>query len=143
MRPARQRVGWASPQRGSTLIEVLVALVVFSLGLIGMAMLHGRAAQYATNAEDRNRAALMADDLVAQMWLAQSTAVSTAVVQAWQTRLADLSVSGLPHATGSLGAADGDGLRTITITWYPVGNQGASTVDAEHPYAYVTKVVLP
>lgn len=142
MRPLRQGSP-AAPQRGSTLIEVLVSLVVFSMGLIGMALLHGRAAQYASNAEDRNRAALMADELVAQMWLGQSTSLTNGVVQAWQARLADATASGLPNASGALGHADANGLVAITITWYPVGNQGAMTVDAQNPYSYVTKVVLP
>lgn len=126
-----------SRARGATLIEVLVSLVLLSVGVIGMAVLHGRAAQFASNAEDRNRAAQLADDLIAQMWAAQTTGVSNNVLRAWRDRLANERVSGLPHANATIGAADADGLRSITITWYPV------TRDADHAYEYTTKVVLP
>lgn len=137
-----RRMQGAAAQRGSTLIEVLVALVVFSVGLIGMAALHGRAAQYAVNAEDRNRAALLADELVAQMWLAQSASVSAGTLKAWKARLADVSVSGLPNASGSVSGADANGAYTVTITWYPTANED-TTITSSNPYRYVTKAVLP
>ena len=48
--------------RGVTLIESLVALLVLSFGVMGVVALQGRALQYAVDAEDRNRAALLADN---------------------------------------------------------------------------------
>ncbi len=124
-------------QRGSSLIEVLISLVVLSVGVMGMAVLHGRAVQYAVGAEDRNRAAVMADELVSKMWDAKTTSIPAATLTAWQSRLTNAAVSGLPNASGSVSAADSDGAVTITISWYPPG------VSSSNAYQYITKAAVP
>lgn len=124
-------------QRGSTLVEVLIALLVLSVGVIGMAALHGRAIQYAIDAEDRNRAALLANELASQMWLARSTSLASGVVSAWQTRVATASASGLPNGSGSV-TTDAAGVATITITWRPPARPSSAG-----NLQYVTQVLLP
>lgn len=119
------------------MVEVLISLAILSFGVLGLGALHGRAMQLAASAEDRNRAAVMADELASQMWLARSTSLSTATLTAWNTRLANTAVSGLPNATGTVGTADSTGAVSITISWYP------PTGDSSHAYSYVTKVVIP
>jgi len=66
-------------QRGSTLLEVLVSVLIFSFGILGLVAMQVRATQYSVDAEDRNRAALLADDLAAQMRLARTVTLPTAV----------------------------------------------------------------
>lgn len=123
--------------RGSSLVEVLASLAILSFGVLGLAALHGRAMQMAASAEDRTRAAMMADELASQMWLARSTSLSATTLTAWRARLNNPAVSGLPNATGTVGTADSAGAVAITISWYP------PTSDAAHAYSYVTKVVVP
>ena len=107
-------------QRGMTLLEVLVAILIFSLGLVGLVALQGRALQYSTSAEDTNRAALFASEMASTMLLLQKVDPATSTelaarVTAWQTRIADPTKGGLPNGTVSVTADSG--LATITIQW--------------------------
>lgn len=122
---------------GASMIEVLVALALLSFGVLGLGALHGRAMQLAAGAEDRNRAAVLADELATQMWLARSTGLDTGHLSAWRARLANTAASGLPNATGTVSDPDTTGTVTITISWYP------PTGNANRAYSYVTKVVIP
>jgi len=55
-------------QRGSTLIEGLLAIVIFSVGLIGLLMLMASTLVDSADAHYRSEASLLASDLVARMW---------------------------------------------------------------------------
>lgn len=64
MRP-RSSIG---PRAGGfTMIEVLVALLVFSLGILAMVSIQATAARMATDARDRAIATFLADQLLARM----------------------------------------------------------------------------
>jgi type IV pilus assembly protein PilV len=118
-------------------LEVLVALLLLSLGVIGMAALHARAIQYALDAEDRNRAALLANELSSTMWLNRSTTVASATLTSWQTQVSTVTGNGLPNGSGSV-SVDGSGVATITISWRP-----PSRPSSAGNLQYITKVVLP
>ncbi|HEX7636120.1 MAG TPA: type IV pilus modification protein PilV [Noviherbaspirillum sp.] len=119
---------------GTSLIEVLVALLIFSLGFLGLAALQARAVQFSTSAEDRSRAALMANELVSSMWIQQSTSLPSEQIDAWKARLGNRAVSGLPHAVGDISAPDSNGTVTITITWHK---------STEPDSKYLTQVAIP
>ncbi len=125
----------AGRQRGVTLIEVMVAVLVFSFGLLGLVGLQARATQYSIGAEDANRAALLANEVVTTMWTTGSVTLSEGALEAWDARVADTASGGLPNGAGEV-AVD-DGVATVTITWRPVG--AADTVQ----HRYQTQVVLP
>ena len=122
------------------LIEVLVALLIFSLGMLGMVGMQAMAAKYSVDAEDRGRAALMANEIVSQMWMAKTLSLPTATVNAWTARLQDAQTSGLPNATGAITSATVDGVlvATVTITWHSPARK-ASDPDA----TYITQVSMP
>ena len=61
--PSRRR------QAGMSLIEVLTAVLIFSIGILGLVGLHARATQFSVSAEDTNRAALLANEMVTAVWL--------------------------------------------------------------------------
>lgn len=124
--------------RGVTLVEALIALLVLSFGVLGMAALQGRAVQQAIDAEDRHRAASLAAEIVSAMWLQGSTSLPAATVTAWQARVTDPTASGLPHASGTLGAPDAQGAVTVTIRWRP-----ASRPQTQGDLNYTTRVVVP
>ncbi|MDR6534721.1 type IV pilus assembly protein PilV [Variovorax soli] len=107
-------------QAGMALIEVLVSILLFSLGILGMIGLQTRAMNFSVDATDRNRAALLANEIATTMWLNNSIAVDTSAGTAWATRIADVSKDGLPSATATVvpvttlvNTAD------ITIEWVP------------------------
>lgn len=66
MRPARDRI---SVERGLTLLEVLIALLVLSVGMIGMAALHVSALQNTHSSLYRSLATAIALDFEERMWL--------------------------------------------------------------------------
>jgi type IV pilus assembly protein PilV len=119
-------------QRGMTLIEVLVAILIFSFGLLGFVGLQARAIQFSTSAEDSSRAALLANELAAAM-ISQQTL--TPSLTAWQARVADPAQGGLPSGFGSSSVTGNTAL--ITITWTPT-----SAASGAGSNKYVTEVIL-
>ena len=54
--------------RGLTLIEVLVALIVLSVGVLGLAGLQITSLQYSQSSYERSIAVMQANDLVERLW---------------------------------------------------------------------------
>lgn len=72
----------ATPPRdsnGFTLVEVLVAIVIFSLGVLGLVRLQATALKMSTDARQRAEATFLVDQLLARMLIADpATAASFA-----------------------------------------------------------------
>jgi len=123
-----------STSRGFTLIEVLVSLLIFSFGVLGLVGMQAKAIQFGVQSEDRMRAALLADEMVASMWANQSTTPGTTTLAAWQQRVG----TALPSGTGAVSAADSSGVVTVTITWRPPSRGSTSPANS-----YLTQVAMP
>ena len=132
---AQRRPG-RRPESGFTLIEVLISLLVFSFGVLGMVGLQATASKLSVDSEERTRAALLASEMVATMWGNQSTTVSDGALTAWNTRLADTSAMGLPGGSGTVGAADANGVVTVTVTWTSPARAGKTS-------QFLTQFVIP
>lgn len=111
-------------QRGVTMIEVLVSVLIVSFGILGIVALQARAIQFSLDADDRNRASLFADDLAAQMRLSRTLDLSPAQLDVALKRvqgidpLTDLpNGQGLPNANLAVVAGVTPNVATITITW--------------------------
>lgn len=137
-----------------TLIEVLIAVLLFSLGVLGMVALQGRATQISTDAEDRNRAAMLANEAVSLLWQyvptagANPSAIPPGVIAAWQAEVAAPantagSSSGLLGLPGGAGTILPDAAVAnqwdITITWTPPSHAAYA---ATEPSRYITKVII-
>jgi len=110
-------------QRGVMLIEVLVSILIFSFGLLGAVAMQIRAVQYSANAEDRNRAALFANEIASTMLLTGTVALPTAVTANWNTRVGAAG-TGLPGGVGDI-AVDATGrTATIRVRWTPTFSGG-------------------
>lgn len=129
---ARQRA-----DAGFSLIEVLVSILVFSIGALGVVGMLASATQNAVQAQDRTRAATLASELISQMWANQTTSLAPALTEAWMARVADATVAGLPSGAAEISLPSADGTVTITITWTAPGSKQTT------PSRYVTQVVLP
>jgi type IV pilus assembly protein PilV len=120
-------------QAGMSLIEVLTSLLIFSLGILGLLGLQTRAIQFSTSAEDSNRAALLANEIVSTMWVKQTPNVSAADYAAWQARVGDASIDGLPNGVGEVVVVGN--LAQVTITWRapraPVGSENRFVTQAQ------------
>ena len=108
----------SSHQHDAALLEVLISILMFSFGILGLIGLQARAIGFSLNAEDRNRAALLADDVASLMWLNNSVTVPAADLTAWQVRVANQSAGGLPNGLGTETAVAGTTTSAdIEITW--------------------------
>jgi type IV pilus assembly protein PilV len=102
-------------QAGMMLIEVLIAILLFSIGILGLVALQAVSTQNSVNAGERSIAANLANDMISQIWLRNSTDANTAPLNTditrWQTRV----TAALPNAAGVV--ATNNGVATVTITW--------------------------
>lgn len=130
-------------ESGVSLIEVLVAILIFSFGIVGLIGLQARALQYSTSAEDTSRAALLANELGTTM-IVSRTVQTTGLVPAtayadWQARVLDPTQGGLPNGTGTAEVVNPTTAR-IRITWRPPQSTGAA-FNTENQY--ITDVIIP
>lgn len=124
------------PAAGFTLIEVLVSILVFSFGLLGLVGMQARILQASTQNADRARASLLANEIVSVMWARQTTAITgLSDYASWQARVASPATVGLPGGKGIVSKPDANKQVTITIAWRPpsmasdaAANQFATTV---------------
>ncbi|MEJ1168472.1 type IV pilus modification PilV family protein [Variovorax sp. CCNWLW235] len=120
-------------QTGVALLEILVSVLLFSLGLLGLIGLQARAISLSSDAEDRNRAALLANEVVALMWLNKSATVPAGALASWKTRVASPETGGLPAGDGQVNV-DGTA-ATVVIKWRAPSHDADSQL--------TTRVVLP
>ena len=69
MRPKpRVAINFPAAQSGSSLLEGLLAILIFSIGMLSLLMLLSASLVETGNARYRSEASLLASDLVSQMW---------------------------------------------------------------------------
>jgi type IV pilus assembly protein PilV len=107
------------------MIEVLVAVLIVSFGILGLVGLQARAVQFSVDADDRSRAALFADDLAAQMRLARSTTLPAAQLAQWTNAVQ----AGLPNAAVDL-VVDSVNQATVTVRWRNPGQTDESRLQS-------------
>jgi type IV pilus assembly protein PilV len=120
-------------QAGFTLLEVLVAILICSFGLLGIVGLQARAMQYSVSAEDSNRAILLANEITTEMYTLKTLALPTTVTDPWLVRVATPAAGGLPEGEGTVAVAGR--VATVTIRWRASGPGGTRN-------QYVTQVSL-
>jgi type IV pilus assembly protein PilV len=129
-------------QRGMALLECLMALLIFSVGLLGLLGLEARVMNISTDSENRNRAAMLASEVASQMWLNNTvnpaTLAGVPAYVALVARVNDQTQGGLPGGVplvvpvaGTTNAAD------ITITWQEVSDTAGNLS------TLTTRVILP
>ncbi|WP_223871721.1 type IV pilus modification protein PilV [Candidatus Dactylopiibacterium carminicum] len=123
-------------QRGAALLEALIAILIFSLGVLGLIGLLATSTQFSIDAEDRTRASMLANDLVAQMWEKQTVSLDSDTLSAWESRVQDPS-NGLPSANAN-STVDASGVANVTITW-----KAPWRPSAEQSNIYSTQVQIP
>ncbi len=119
----------ATSQRGLTLIEVLIAVLVLSIGLLGLAGLQATSLQFNHSANLRSQATNLAYEMTDRMRANRDAALNgqynlalTATpsagtvpgddLTAWRDALSDR----LPSGTGSV-QVDANGIATVVVEW--------------------------
>lgn len=116
-------------QEGALLIEAVIALLIFSLGILSLLGLQANAIKQVGEAKLRMDASYLASQIVGQMWADRQnladyshlesgnsctftgTAASSSVVTSWLTE-----VSKLPNASAQIKVQNNAGERLITVT---------------------------
>lgn len=111
---------------GFILLEVLIAILVVSLGLLGLVGLQAVSAKHSTDARYRSEAALLANQVVANMWVSDRAIAALqanfhtggAAYDAWFARVA----ATLPGVVANSPTAPtvnvaGDGVVTVGVFW--------------------------
>lgn len=128
--------------QGFALIEVLVSLLIFSLGVVGLMGVQARALQTSTDAQDRSRAAMLAQSLSSEMWVIKSTTLNAQVVEAWQEQVKQALPNGEGEVTQNTAGLD----ATITVQWQAPMRKTAdpsSGKAGEAKSQFITQVVIP
>ena len=126
---------YLNSQNGFTLIEVLVSILITSVALLGLIAMQARGIGSSIDAEERNQAALLADEMVATMWLQGTNDKDDLGTQitAWTNKVKAAITENNVDATVS--DVDANGAAKITIVWTPA-RLGATQ------HSYYTQVVM-
>lgn len=114
------------------LLEALVAILIFSLGVLSVIQLQAVSIRQASSAEYRSMAALLANDLISRMWVGdksigalQANFSSSPAGTNYTQWLSSVSASGLPNVSSAQQT-----LPTVTITSLPGSTGGAPSYQA-------------
>lgn len=126
-------------QTGVALIEVLVSILLFSLGILGLIGLQTRAISLSIDAEDRNRAALIANDIATTMWTTRTVLIDPAAgTPSWNDRASNPQAGGLPEGRVTITATGATNTVDIVVTWRP-----PQRAASEQGSRLTTRVALP
>lgn len=139
-------------QTGAMLLEALVSILIFSIGILAIIGLQAAAVSASTDAKYRTEASLLTNQLIGQMWVSDRTVVplqtnfqggagcgaSGAAYTAW---LADVSatlpgVAANPPTVCIAAGATAGNVVTITVFW-----QLPSSAGAAHQYSTIVPII--
>lgn len=138
-RPPRTPIRTRRHQGGVMLLEALIAILIFSIGILGVVGLQATAVKQSTEARYRSEAAHLAEQLIGTMWTSNrqlaalqtqfntcADAATCSGYQAWFTRVrATLPGVVAASPTEPSVSVDGTGIVTITLFWRSPGDSAA------------------
>jgi len=134
-------------QSGMMLLEALIAILIFAVGILGIVGLQATSIKQGTDARYRSEAAMLANQYIGQMWLTSGASAvladkfsdggaNNAAYTTWAAAVGNtLPVpAAYPPAVSvnSVAGDPGEGTVTITIQWRP-----PSEPDTVDPHKYV------
>lgn len=135
-------------QSGVMLLEALIAIFIFSLGILAIVGMQAIAAKQVTDAQYRSQASLLADQLFGAMWATDRTLATLTSefdssgsntapgYERWKSNVA-ASLPGTDTYPPSVRIGP-DGTATVVIQWLPPSENTASQ---PHKYTTVTKIM--
>lgn len=125
--PLRQR------QHGVALLEALVGILIFSIGILAIMALQAQAIRNTVEAKYRNEAAYLANQVIGQMWVDRAnltdydtTAGANGNMTGWRTRVAATLPGITVGATNSPTIAVAGNQVTVTIFWKMPGSDSVT-----------------
>jgi type IV pilus assembly protein PilV len=131
-------------QGGFSLIEALVSILIFSIGILALVGMQVTAVRQSANAKYRSEAALLANQLIGQMWvtdrLASTLQTNFNTGNAGYTAWAGTVQTTLPNSTGGNAptvAVASDGTVTVNLFWKAPNEQPSDPV---HQYTAIARI---
>jgi len=125
-----------------TLIDVLVAIILFAIGILGMVAMQASMMHTTLSSEDRATAAMLADELISDCQIGYAVALTCTMPTAWQTKITQRlpgtsATANVPVLAGPTAA----GVWTITISWQEPSR--TTTAGVAITDSYFTDFTLP
>ena len=134
-------------QAGVMLLEALIAILVFSLGILSLVALQAVSIKLTGDAKYRTDATLLANRLIGQMWVSNDLSAFATDGDAYNAWLADVAgTDGLPGVAAADGGVvstlptvtvAGDGQVAITLFW----RTPEMLPTERHQYTVVSQIV--
>jgi type IV pilus assembly protein PilV len=124
----RRSTGLRGNQGGVVLIEAMIGILIFSLGVLALVAMQAVSTSNVSNARYRSEAAFLANEIAAQAWIARGTGSNIATFKwpggnptttAWVQKVETLlpqAAAYPPTITSVAGDASGY-ILTITVRW--------------------------
>jgi type IV pilus assembly protein PilV len=123
--------------QGMALLECLMALLIFSVGLLGLLGLEARVMNISTDSENRNRAAMLASEVASAMWLNNTVDPANPAIIAAGANAANQTQGGLPGGVVTVAQIGTTNAADITVTWQEISDVAGSGS------TLTTRVILP
>jgi len=137
----------ARHQSGMILIEALLAILIFSLGILALVGLQATAIKQSADAKYRTEAALLTNEIIGQMWVSDRT---TAVLQGnfnspgggnynnWLARVSGILPGVAANSpTAPTIAIDANGIATVTVFWNAPNEPAGAPI---HSYVAIAQI---
>jgi type IV pilus assembly protein PilV len=130
-------------QQGIVLLDAVIAIVIFSFGILGMVVLQAAAVKLAGDAKYRTDAAMLADQVIAQMWTVDPSTLASsygssggAGFTAWKSIVTTTGTGRLPGAAANPPTivVGTNNLITVTVKWQAPNDTGT------HSYVSITQI---
>lgn len=128
------------PQHGVMLLEALIGILIFSIGILALLGMQAVAMSTTIDAKYRSEASFLANEIVGVMWgdpanlsdYATASCAATPRCTDWLARVQAL----LPNATGANAPTIAVNNRRVEVTvrWQPPGDVASSHVVVAHIY---------
>jgi type IV pilus assembly protein PilV len=114
-------------QSGSVLLESLMAILIFSMGILALVALLGASVRDTTSAKYRTDASMLANEIIGQMWTDDKTnaalknnynSTGGAKYVVWKDKVT-ATLPGVSNANANLPtiAIDDNNVATVTVYW--------------------------
>lgn len=119
-------------QKGSVILEALIAILLFSIGILGLVQMQAVSVNHVSDAKYRVDASFLANQIIGLMWANRASlatyacdpctlANGNADTQAWVADVGVEAAAGvipaLPNPTASIAIAGN--VATVSLTWQP------------------------
>lgn len=129
-------------QRGSVMLESLIAILIFSMGILALVALLGASVKNTASAKYRTEASLFANQVIGEMWTSNRTNASLVAdygtdsgdkYEAWKERVVQ-TLPGVAEANLPSISVAADNTVTVTVYWQAPGETD------QHKYVAVTRI---